>query len=159
LSHAGFVMGKNLYPAGKRVWVWLHTTRTRIPTGKNYPASLYTFHVISAQKHNSAQPIYQSKLYIFDADGSRTLISFTSSLLPTPPGSRRRFTQSHHRSGTATRAARCLILFPSVGGDSSTTYCQANPFSNGYSCCCSPRQGWKPGTRTFVSLLDKKSRC
>ena len=34
---AGMLMGKNLYPLGRRVRVWVGTTHTRLPVGKIYP--------------------------------------------------------------------------------------------------------------------------
>jgi hypothetical protein len=34
---AGMLIGKNLYPLGRRVWVWVGTTHTRLPVGKIYP--------------------------------------------------------------------------------------------------------------------------
>jgi hypothetical protein len=34
---AGILMGKNLYPLGRRVQVWVGTTHTRLPVGKIYP--------------------------------------------------------------------------------------------------------------------------
>jgi hypothetical protein len=34
---AGMLMGKKLYPLGRRVRVWVGTTHTRLPVGKIYP--------------------------------------------------------------------------------------------------------------------------
>jgi hypothetical protein len=34
---AGMLTGKNLYPLGRRVRVWVETTLTRLPMGKIYP--------------------------------------------------------------------------------------------------------------------------
>jgi hypothetical protein len=34
---AVMLMGKNLYPLGRRVRVWVDTTHTRLPVGKIYP--------------------------------------------------------------------------------------------------------------------------
>jgi hypothetical protein len=34
---AGMLMGKNLYPLGRRVRLWVGTTHTRLPVGKIYP--------------------------------------------------------------------------------------------------------------------------
>jgi hypothetical protein len=34
---AGMLMGKTLYPLGRRVRVWVGTTHTRLPVGKIYP--------------------------------------------------------------------------------------------------------------------------
>ena len=34
---AGMLMGKNLYPLGRWVRVWVGTTHTRLPVGKIYP--------------------------------------------------------------------------------------------------------------------------
>jgi hypothetical protein len=33
----GMLMGKNLYPLGRQVWVWVGTTHTCGPMGKIYP--------------------------------------------------------------------------------------------------------------------------
>jgi hypothetical protein len=33
-------MGNIMYPSGKRVWVWVHTTHTRIPAGKINPSTI-----------------------------------------------------------------------------------------------------------------------
>jgi hypothetical protein len=34
---ASMLMGKNLYPLGRRVRVWVGTTHNRLPVGKIYP--------------------------------------------------------------------------------------------------------------------------
>jgi hypothetical protein len=43
---AGMLMGKNFYPLGRRVWVRVGTTRTRLPMGKIYPHQYNYNHLI-----------------------------------------------------------------------------------------------------------------
>jgi hypothetical protein len=42
----GMLMGKNLYPLGRRVWVRVGTTHTRLPMGKIYPHQYNYNHLI-----------------------------------------------------------------------------------------------------------------
>jgi hypothetical protein len=43
---AGMLMDKNLYPLGRRVWVRVSTTHTRLPMGKIYPHQYHYNHLI-----------------------------------------------------------------------------------------------------------------
>jgi hypothetical protein len=42
----GMLMGKNLYPLGRRVRVWVGTTHTRLPIGEIYPHQYNYNHLI-----------------------------------------------------------------------------------------------------------------
>jgi hypothetical protein len=42
----GMLMGKNLYPLGRRVWVRVGTTHTRLPMGKIYSHKYHYNHLI-----------------------------------------------------------------------------------------------------------------
>jgi hypothetical protein len=43
---AGMLMGKNLYPLGRRIWEWVGTTHTCLPMGKIYPHQYNYNHLI-----------------------------------------------------------------------------------------------------------------
>ena len=56
----GVLMGKNLYPMGKWVWVWLGTIHTRLPVGKINP-KIYVYKYIILL----IQPTYATSNHVY----------------------------------------------------------------------------------------------
>jgi hypothetical protein len=57
----GMLMGKNIYPMGKWVWVRLGTTHTHLPVGKINPKAHIHMHILLL----AIQPIYGPSNHVY----------------------------------------------------------------------------------------------
>jgi hypothetical protein len=106
----GTLMGKNIYPMGKWVWVRLGTTHTRLPVGKINPKAHIHMHILLL----AIQSIYgpSNHVYIYSESPTQTL-TFLFLFSSSPGAHAATHAQAQpHPTSSATTKSKLLVVHP-----------------------------------------------